>query len=582
MAGDVTGDPCTSFRLGRTLAESRAAAGLTQEEVAERAGLSVRAVRNIECGLVVRPRRQTVEGLIAALQVDEAEAVRLRALLRATRCRGSAAGRTVSPPVVEFETAIGAVSAIGVGPSAVDGRPVDWRVPNTLPVPTPDFVGRASELLDIRRHLARTGQAGPAAVLVVGAAGTGKTALAVRMAQLLRDRYPDGRVFLGLGCAQGHEATAAHVMARVLRVLGLYGRDIPAGLEERLELYRSILAARRILVVADNAAAAQARALMPGTSSSAVIITSRTVLGSLDGVRTVRLDGLDRDEARLLLARILGSERVDREESAARRIVEYCEGLPLAVRVAGARLAKHPYRSLAWLAERLAVGHRRLDELVVDDVGVRASLVSSFEALTPPARQLFSRLGLFNVPYVPTWLAAASMDISTGEVEPLLDQIAALHLIEPVITADGEDQSFLLHDLVHTVARELASSQESEPSRREVVRRVLGFALNLAEAAQPASAGRYVILPERQAVTRWLCPATAAVVCENANEWFEGQRRVIVALTLQACDQGEITYACGLAHAMIDYFNAMRYDDEFMLTHQRVYDAVANAGRDVP
>jgi tetratricopeptide (TPR) repeat protein/transcriptional regulator with XRE-family HTH domain len=542
--GDGLEESSSAVVIGRLLTDRRAASGLTQEQVADRAQLSVRALRNIESGLVTRPRRRTVHALIEVLGLGGDDAALLKKVM--TTGAGDQLAR------------------IGV------------PVARALPAAPSRFVGRGEAVEHLLRGL-RSGDARRSnAVLLVGAAGTGKTALALHVAHSLAGAFADGQIFLALG----RDAGLTGVLARVLRMLGVSVVDVPADLGEQADMYRSMIADRRLLIIADNACAAEARLLMPGRSRSAVVFTSRSALTSLDDLPRIALAPFTVPEATELLAQLLGWDRVRREESAARRIISYCDGLPLALRVAGARLVAHPYRSLAWLADRLAVGHRRLDELTVDDIGVRTSLLSTCASLTPAAGRLLGRLGQIQVSTVPAWLAAAAMNVTVGEAERLLEELTALHLIEPVAVLPGGGERFVLHDLVHAFAGEIGVQHEPEAVRRTVQRRVLGAALRRAEAAQRI-ANRAILAVEVPAVDRW-GPAPDREITElGVDPWFQHERGILVALTVQACDLGEIGYAYGIAHAMLDFFDNMRYDDDLLLTHQRVFDAATACGHDV-
>ena len=522
-----------ALHRGQVFVAHRLQAGLTQETVADRAQLSVRTLRNIELGLVTRPRRHTLAALAGALGVEREE----------------------------FETIIGPAP-----PTPVDA----------LPEAPAYFVGREDSVVELERRLRKAGAGVPATVLVVGAAGTGKTALAVQVAHRLADAFPDGRLFLTFG----RERPASSALARVLRMLGLAGDAIPTEPEEQLDVYRRLLAARRVLVVADNVGPGEARMLLPGPSPSALMMTSRSVLASLDDVPRVALPTLGIDDGVRLLATILGTDRVTAEHDEAVRIVRYCEGLPLALRIAGGRLKMHQYRSLAWLADRLSVRHRRLDELVVDDIGVRATLASTVAGLSRHTRRLLGALGQLDITHISAWVAAAAAGVPTADVEPLLDELAALHLAEPAGTPIGLQQRFTLHDLVHRYAAELGHAEIDPGERRAALRRVLGAALRRAEDAKRV-ANRHIAEHETPDVARWGPAATDEITAAGVDAWFEQERGTLVALTLQACDQGQLDHGYGLAYAMLDFFDTLRYDEDLLSTHQAVYEAAVRTGHPI-
>ncbi|MGH3622994.1 MAG: BTAD domain-containing putative transcriptional regulator, partial [Sciscionella sp.] len=244
-------------------------------------------------------------------------------------------------------------------------------VPAQLPADIADFTGRAkqvSEICDLLAAEQRDARNSAAIVLaaVSGKPGVGKTTLAVHCAHLLREEFPDGQLYVNLRGANAQPLAPAEVLERFLRALGLDGGAIPEDEQARGELYRSRLAGRRMLVVLDNAEReAQVRPLLPGTAGSAVLVTSRVRLAGLPGVRQLELDILEPEQAVELLGRLVGPERVAADPTVAERIAELCGHLPLALRVAGAKLTARPHWSLARLLGRLADERHRLDELSV-------------------------------------------------------------------------------------------------------------------------------------------------------------------------------------------------------------------------
>jgi DNA-binding SARP family transcriptional activator len=253
-------------------------------------------------------------------------------------------------------------SVAGAAPAAV--------VPAQLPADVRDFTGRDEKVTAICDLLGGTDEAGhPPAVaisVVSGRAGVGKTTLAVHVAHRLRASFPDGQLYANLSGTRPAPADPAYVLGRFLQALGVHGAAMPERLEERAELYRSRLAGRRMLVLLDNAAGErQVRPLLPGCGQCAVIVTSRARLAALEGSSSIDLDALAPNRSLELLGRIAGPERVAAEPDAAGLIVSLCGHLPLAVRVAGARLAARPHWRLLALAERLTDQRRQLAELLV-------------------------------------------------------------------------------------------------------------------------------------------------------------------------------------------------------------------------
>jgi DNA-binding SARP family transcriptional activator len=245
--------------------------------------------------------------------------------------------------------------------------------PHLLPVDIPDFTGRTDELARLRELV--TGlEGGVRLAIVSGPAGVGKTTLSVHVAHQLRDQFPHGQLYVDLhGADRPESLTPKEVLARFLRALGVES-PMPDTVDERAELYRDIVAGRNILVMLDNARDAdQVRPLIPGSSTCAVVITSRTRLAAAVGGNAVDLDVLTEPQAIDLMSRITGSERIRSEPPAAAGLVSLCGGLPLAVRIAAARLVAKPHWSVNQLVDRLLDERRRLDQLSYGDLDVRAA-----------------------------------------------------------------------------------------------------------------------------------------------------------------------------------------------------------------
>ena len=218
--------------------------------------------------------------------------------------------------------------------------------------------------------------------VVAGAAGLGKTTLAVHAAHQVRALFPDGQLYVDLFGATAQPAAPGEVLARFLRDLGVDGDKVPAGDDERAALYRTRLTGRRVLVVLDNARdAAQVRPLLPGSASCAVLVTTRRRPTDLASTRFVDLNVLDDAEALALFSRIVGDERPAEEPAATAEVLLACAGLPLAIRICAARLAARRHWKIATMAKRLRDERRRLDEMKTGDLAVRASFQVSYDSL---------------------------------------------------------------------------------------------------------------------------------------------------------------------------------------------------------
>ncbi len=291
--------------------------------------------------------------------------------------------------------------------ASLDGRPV-WTPLCQLPAPPADFTGRVAVIQELASLMPGAGAPGPGGLaacvpitVLSGPPGVGKTALAVRAAHLAKPAYPDGQLYVGLG-GTGQAREPGDVLGDMLRSLGVLPARVPDSVAERAALYRSLLAGRRVLVLADDAAsAAQVRPLLPGTAGSSMLVTSSRRLADLEGARHVAIAALTRAEAIALLGKIAGADRVAAEPDAAATIADACCGLPLAVRIAGARLAASPMLRLAELAASLRKPGCLLDELVVGDLSVSTRLAGAWSCLDADSRRAlreFASTGRCGVP----------------------------------------------------------------------------------------------------------------------------------------------------------------------------------------
>ncbi|WP_158846607.1 AfsR/SARP family transcriptional regulator [Saccharothrix deserti] len=291
-----------------------------------------------------------------------------------------------------------------------------------LPPDTADFAGRGGELEQVVAAL-RANAASVPVVVLTGEPGVGKTALAIRVAHRMRAEFPDGQLFAHLAGTSPNPKQARDVLGSLLRALGVTGAAIPEDLEERTAAIRACLADRRVLVVLDDAAsAAQVRALLPGTAGCAVLVTGRNRLDGLAGSTSLPIPPFTTDEARALLGRIAGHDRLEQEPQAAGEVVELCGNVPLAVRIAATRLAARRHMSVRSLADRLADEHDRLDELAVGGLQVRPAVASSYERLRPLARAGVRRLALLGPRDVAEDVVAAVLDVpdADGVIEELV------------------------------------------------------------------------------------------------------------------------------------------------------------------
>jgi transcriptional regulator with XRE-family HTH domain len=420
--------------IGDLLRQARQQAGMTQEELATRAGLSVRAISDLERGLTANPRRSSVQLLMDALGLSEPT--------QAPHTGTLAGGLYAITPVLP-----------GYGTGAASfSMPMAPR-PAQLPVDISDFTGRSERAEELCALLAGNSDAGRGAaslVVVTGGGGLGKTTLAVHAAHLVADQFPDGQLYANLhGTTWPTDPT--DVLARFLRDLGAEGSHLPTGEEELAARYRTRLAGRRTLIVLDDAQdARQVEPLLPGSSSCAVLVTTRNHMPDLARAGMIDLASLSKKEAHALFMRIVGPLRVTAEPDATEQVLTVCAGLPLAVRIVGARLAARGGWTVRALADRLSDESRRLDELRTGNLAVGASFEVSYTSLPTPATprgvsaaHAFRLLGLWNGPSISLPAAAALLGEPDTQVAPALEVMVDAHLLE-----SPSPDTYRFHDLI--------------------------------------------------------------------------------------------------------------------------------------
>lgn len=455
--------------------------------------------------------------------------------------------------------------AAPVTPRETGGAPLPQLA--QLPADIGDFTGRERHV----RHLAdmltsQDASRGPGAVriaVVAGAAGLGKTTLAVHAAHQVRGLFPDGQLYVDLSGASADPAAPGEVLARFLRDLGVDGDKVPASEDERAALYRTRLTGRQVLIVLDNAKdAAQVRPLLPGSASCAVLVTTRNRTPDLVGMRFVDLNVLADSEALGLFSRIVGDGRPAAEPDATAEVLLACAGLPLAIRICAARLAARRQWRIATMANRLRDERRRLDELQIGDLEVRASFQVSYDSLragrcrVDPARA-FRLLGLWQGRTISLAAAAALTGERESDVADALETLVDANLLE----SPAPDR-YRFHDLLRVYATERAQAQEPGEARDAAIDGLLQWYLGTAEAAADA------ISPRRYRVPYDTPPDARYPAPEEVFGWYDDERLNVISAMRQAATAGRHEIAWRLATAFFPLFNRRDNWTDCITLHQ--------------
>ncbi|WP_433325123.1 BTAD domain-containing putative transcriptional regulator [Spirillospora sp. CA-294931] len=445
-------------------------------------------------------------------------------------------------------------------------------VPAQLPRDIAGFCGRGAALAELDAAASAV-----EAVVITGAPGIGKSALAVRWAHGARERFPDGQLFADL---RGHSprppASAAETLSGFLAALGVSAARIPSGEEAAATLFRTLLAERRMLVILDDAAeAGQVRALLPGGRGCLVVVTSRDRLAGLvarEGARRVALEPPPPDDARDLLAHVAGADRVAAEPEAAARLVARCGRLPLALRIAGERAAS-PHVPLAGLADEIDDEHDRLDLLSADGdacTAVRTVFAWSYRALPGPAALMFRRLGLNPGSDLSLPAAAALAGTTVGRVRGPLATLTSRHLVE-----EHRPGRYRLHELLRLYARERAVAEDPAGDRASAVRRLLAWYHGAVDAAQRVMVPHGAQIPVEAGDVG---PRPVFVEPGQALRWCESERANLVAGALAAAESDDDALAWKLPLSLWGLFYLKGHHADWIATHRAALAAARRRG----
>ncbi|MGV9992800.1 AfsR/SARP family transcriptional regulator [Streptomyces sp. NPDC003374] len=430
--------------------------------------------------------------------------------------------------------------------------------PCTLPHDLTDFAGRDREL----RHLLRLAEPpeGDAVRIVAidGMGGSGKTSLAVRAAHRLADRYPDGQLYADLrGFTPGERPRRpAASIGALLRTLGVPGDRIPDDTDGRVELWRATLAGRRLLLVLDNAVdAAQVRPLIPASAGCLVLVTCRNHLAGLDGADWLSLGTMSPSDSLELIRTALGAERAAGEPEAVGELSTLCGRLPLALRVATARLRSRPRWTVRYLVDRLGDEARRLDELKSGDHSVEATLHLSYQALEDEHRAAFRLLGLHPGAETDVHAAAALLGVGLREAEDILEHLLDVHLVEQY-----EIGRYAFHDLVRSFARRLLG--ESPGEERAAFGRLLDYCLSVTETACRTLYPGRARIGEGSAAAVFQLPRIADAA--EAEALFDREHVMLLAAVERAEREGFHHHAVHLARNLVFHLNSRSHLEEYL------------------
>ena len=530
------------------LRRQRAAAGLSQLALAARSGLSAQAIGLLERGLRRTPHNSTVRRLADALRLQGADR---QALFDAAR-----------------------------GVRTLPDRPI----PRELPRPPADFTGRTHELTRLLDSLASGGD--PVVITAIdGMGGVGKSALAIHAAHRLvaGGLFPDGQLYVDLqGASAGLEPLEPlDALGRLLRSLGVPAAAIPDEVDAAAALIRTLTADRRLLLVLDNARdVEQVRPLLPGSPTCGVLVTSRQALATLEGSVTLHLDVLPHEQALALFGRIAGAARVASEGRAAGEVVRRCAGLPLAIRIAGARLAARPGWRVGDLAERLVDAGRRIDELSAGALAVRATFDVSLAALRASADSLdqlaAGAFGLLSLPDGPD-LSAAAVARLLDAAEPLAEAVLE-RLVDTQLLESPRPGRYRFHDLVRLHAREDAVAAHDEEARTAALVRCLTF--SVATSWRTLALIRPNDARLRAADRRWTGGGLEFDGVPAALDWLDAERANLLAAVDQVAGSSTLPPALAgqLVTALSGYFLTRGLWRDWVRASQAVLDLARRSG----
>jgi DNA-binding SARP family transcriptional activator len=547
------------LREAPRLAEMRLRAVETSIDADLHLGRHADVIAELRRLVAVHPLRERLHALLMlALYRDGQQAEAFAAYQHARRVLLDELGAEPGPELRRLQQQVLAADPVlAVHDAPPPTASAGTIVPRQLPGPVPHFVGRDKEIAVLTGLLNRAGNGQGAAVVISaigGMAGVGKTALAVHWAHQIGDRFPDGQLYVNLRGydPSGQAVPPAAAVRDLLDGLGVPAERVPAGLDARAALYRSVLAGRRALVLLDNARdTEQVRPLLPGSPGCLAVVTSRsqlTGLAAADGAHLLSLDVLADADAGQVLAARLGIRRAAAEPDAVTELIALCGRLPLALAVTAARAAANPRLPLAFLAAELRDARSRIDVLDAGDpaASVRAVFSWSTRQLSPAAARMFRLLGLHPGPDITAPAAASLAGAPAGRARQAIAELTRAHLL-----TEHAPGRYALHDLLRAYAADQALNTESADAQSEAISRMLDHYLH---TAHPAA---LLCTPTRERVT--LAPPRPGAAPERvagrrqAQAWFEAEHRVLAAAVTVAERAGFHTHAWQMPWTMAHF-----------------------------
>ncbi|MFG1895910.1 BTAD domain-containing putative transcriptional regulator [Micromonospora zamorensis] len=453
--------------------------------------------------------------------------------------------------------------AAGVAVGTASGRTGPVSPADHLPRAVTDFVGREDVVSRLLAETRRVEARVPAVHIIDGMAGSGKTTLAVHLARRLSDRYPDAALFIDLcGHGEKNQIEPASALVTLLRQLGVSAEQVPVDADARVELWRRELASRKSVIVLDNAASSeQILPLLPTEPSTVVLVTSRRRLTHPDVGPSQTLSVLAIQESVELLAFSVGRDRVEAEPEAAVEVVRRCGRLPLAIRLAGARLAHRRGWRLADLAEQMAGATAALRHLADEESTVTGAFAASYQPLPESIRRVFRFLGLYPGSRFGPAAVAALTGLTVAEARAALDDLVDRNLVE-----DLDSTRYRLHDLMRQYSVDLCSRIDSASDRRAGLAHLFDFTLEMAlKVARPLEADDMGLRVGHLPFER---PELVEEAGEPTTDWFEVERTELVTMVLSALDSGFHRHSWRLARALWRFCYIRGYFEDIIVTHR--------------